>query len=65
MLLSRAAWDRLRDALYRLEAAAEDVALDLASGRPSRSDYIEAIAHLTDAVRELQDISVEPAAADV
>ena len=63
VLLSRRSWERLRDALYRLEAAAEDVARDLGAGRPTRADYVEAIAHLTEAVRELQEISVEPNAA--
>jgi len=63
VLLSRIAWERLRDALYRLEAAAEDVAHDLAAGRTTKADYVEAIAHLTEAVRELQEISVEPSAA--
>lgn len=62
VLLARYAWERLRDALYRLEAAAEDVAADLGAGRPTRADYVEAIAHLTSAVAELQEISVEPTA---
>ena len=62
MLLSRFAWDRLRDALYRLEAAAQDVALDVGSGRPTKADYAEALGHLTAAVRELQEIAVEPTA---
>ena len=62
MLLSRYAWERLRDALYRLEAAAQDVALDIGSGRPTKADYAEALGHLTAAVRELQEIAVEPAA---
>ncbi len=62
VLLSRFAWDRLRDALYRLEAAAQDVALDVGSGRPTKADYAEALGHLTGAVRELQEIAVEPTA---
>lgn len=62
VLLSRHAWERLRDALYRLEAAAQDVALDVGSGRPTRRDYAEALGHLTAAVGELQEISVEPVA---
>ncbi len=60
MVISRHAWDALRDALYRLEAAAEDVAVDLTGGRATKRDYVEAIAHLTSAVRDLQSISVEP-----
>ncbi len=62
MVLSRTAWLALRDALYRLESAAEDVALDLAAGRPTREDYLEALAHLGEAVRELLEVSVEPTA---
>lgn len=62
VLLTRRAWERLRDALYRLETAAEDVVGDLDTGRPTKSDYVEAIAHLTHAVRELQEVSVEPTA---
>ena len=62
VLLSRLAWDRLRDALYRLEAAAQDVVLDIGSGRPTKADYAEALGHLTAAVRELQEIAVEPTA---
>ena len=52
----------MRDALYRLESAAEDVAVDLGSGAPTRVDYINALAHLSEAVRQLQDVSVEPVA---
>lgn len=52
----------MRDALYRLESAAEDVAIDLEAGTPTKSDYVQALAHLSEAVRELQDVSVEPVA---
>jgi hypothetical protein len=62
VLLTRHAWERLRDALYRLEAAAQDVALDVGSGRPTRADYADALGHLTAAVRDLQEVSVEPTA---
>jgi hypothetical protein len=62
VIVSRRAWERLRDALYRLEAAAEDVAMDLLAGNPTKADYVEALAHLSEAVRELQDVSVEPVA---
>ena len=63
VLLGRRSWELLRDALYRLEAAAEDVGRDLAAGRATRADYLDAIAHLTAAVAELQEVSVEPTAA--
>ena len=62
VIVSRRAWDALRDALYRLESAAEDVAVDLESGTPTKTDYIQAIAHLSEAVRQLQEVSVEPVA---
>lgn len=62
VLLSRRTWEALRDALYRLEAASEDVAMDLMAGRPTRAEYVDALAHLTTAVRELQEIAVEPLA---
>lgn len=62
VIVSRRAWDALRDALYRLESAAEDVAIDLTSGAPVKADYVQALAHLTEAVRQLQDVSVEPIA---
>lgn len=62
VLLSRTAWEGLRDALYRLQTATEDVAMDVASGRPTKAEYIEALAHLTAAIRDLQEVSVEPVA---
>ena len=62
VLITRRSWEHLRDALYRLEAAAEDVAIDLGAGRATKQDYVQALAHLTAAVRDLQDIAVEPTA---
>ena len=62
VLISRRTWDHLRDALYRLETASEDVAMDLLAGRSTKAEYVEALAHLSAAVRELQDIAVEPIA---
>ena len=62
VLISRRVWDSLRDALYRLQTSAEDVAMDLSQGKPTRAGYVEAMAHLTQAVRELQEVSVEPLA---
>jgi hypothetical protein len=62
VLLSRRTWEHLRDALYRLEAAAEDVAHDLMAGRPTKAEYVEALAHLTAAVGDLQELAVEPIA---
>ena len=46
VLLSRRSWETLRDALYRLETATEDVAGDLVAGRPTKADYVDALAWL-------------------
>lgn len=62
VLISRRVWDQLRDALFRLQAATEDVAMDVMGGKPTKAEYIEALAHLTQAVSELQEVSVEPLA---
>ena len=62
VVLNRHTWERLRDALYRLEAAATDVALDVGSGAATKADYVEALGHLTAAVRDLQEVAVEPTA---
>jgi hypothetical protein len=62
VLISRRTWEHLRDALYRLETASEDVAMDLLSGRPTKTEYVEALAHLSAAARDLQDVAVEPIA---
>jgi len=62
VIITRRTWVQLRDALYRLEAAAEDVAIDLGAGRTTKADYVQALAHLSSAVRDLQDVAVEPTA---
>lgn len=62
VLVARHVWESLRDALYRLQAAAEDVALDTSGSRATKADYVAAVGHLTAAVRDLQEISVEPVA---
>jgi hypothetical protein len=36
--------------------------MDLMAGRPTKAEYIEALGHLTAAVRDLQEIAVEPIA---
>ena len=36
--------------------------MDLLSGRPTKTEYVEALAHLSAAVRDLQDVAVEPIA---
>lgn len=62
VIVTRRNWEFLRDALYRLQAAAEDVAMDLGTGRATKGDYVQALAHLSAAVRDLQDVAVEPTA---
>lgn len=36
--------------------------MDLLAGRTTKAEYVEALAHLTTAVRELQEVAVEPLA---
>ncbi len=36
--------------------------MDLMAGRPTKAEYVEALAHLSTAVRELQELAVEPIA---
>lgn len=52
LVLTRRAFDELRDRLYALEAAVEDVERDLA-GEPTDQDYRDAVAWLLDAARPL------------
>lgn len=51
---------RLHDQLYRLESALEDVAADL-QGQPSREEYRAALAHLSDAAKDLVGTVIEAA----
>lgn len=36
--------------------------MDLMAGRPTKAEYVDALAHLSAAVRDLQEIAVEPLA---
>ncbi len=36
--------------------------MDLVAGRPTKTEYVEALAHLSAAVLDLQEIAVEPLA---
>jgi hypothetical protein len=36
--------------------------MDLLAGRPTKAEYVDALAHLSAAVGDLQDIAVEPLA---
>jgi hypothetical protein len=53
--------DRLYDRLYALEAAVDDVAADLAGGRPTAAACRAALDHVVDAARDLAGFVVEPA----
>ncbi len=54
-------YQRLRDAVYVLEAALEDVATDL-RGAPTRADYAAAVMHLRLASVEVVEATPEPTA---
>jgi hypothetical protein len=58
-IVSVADLNRLHDLLYRLEAAVDDVAADLAATSTSGA-YRQAYAHLMDAVGDLVGTVVEP-----
>ena len=53
LVMTRRAMDELRDRLYVLEAAIDDVERDLA-GSPTKSDYQDAVEWLLDAARPLR-----------
>ena len=61
VLLAIHDYERLRDAVYVLEAAMEDVATDL-QGAPTKADYSAAIMHLRMAATEVVEASPEPTA---
>ena len=61
VLLAVGDYERLRDAVYVLESAIEDVAIDL-QGAPAKADYVAAIMHLRMAAAEVVEASPEPAA---
>ncbi len=54
LVLTRRAMDDLRDKLYVLACAVEDVERDLA-GAPTKGDYADAVRWLLDAARPLLD----------
>ena len=51
--MARQALDELRDRIYVLEAAVEDVERDLAAGEPSAQDLQDALGWLLAAARPL------------
>ena len=61
VLLSRRTFQELKDVLYAIEAALQDVDADIA-GASSPSEYREALWHLYHAAAEVRSASVEPRA---
>lgn len=61
MLIDRASFTRLRDTIYRIEAALEDVDGDL-SGTPTAASYRQAALHLYDAASGVRNLVFEPKA---
>lgn len=61
LMMSVDDYERLRDAVYVMEAALEDVDIDL-RGKPTRSEYAAAVAHLADAATAVIAASPEPTA---
>jgi hypothetical protein len=60
LVMARSELEQLRDALYVLEAAVEDVERDLATGSPTKQDYADAVAWLLQAARPLRDLAALP-----
>ncbi|MDX1448954.1 MAG: hypothetical protein R3246_07785 [Acidimicrobiia bacterium] len=61
VLISRGAFDELRDLLYRIEAALQDVDTDLAGGADS-DEYRQALWHLYRTAAAVRTVSFEPSA---
>lgn len=60
LVVTRAELDELGDLLFVLEAAVEDVERDL-SGRPAKSDYVEAVEWVLAAARPLIERGIQRA----
>lgn len=58
-MVTRATLDGLRDRLYVLEAALEDVDRDL-QGSPTKRDYAEAVAWLREAAAGVVELRLDP-----
>lgn len=61
ILMSRGAFEALRDLLYRIEAALQDVDTDLAGGADS-DEYRQALWHLYRTAAAVRTVSFEPRA---
>jgi len=62
VLVSRTAFEAIRDLMYRIEAALQDVDEDLRSGA-NPDEYRKALWHLYQAAGEVRAVSFEPRAA--
>ena len=61
MLLSRSGYVELRDLLYRIEAALQDIDGDIADGADSEA-YRQALWHLYRTAAGVRAVSIEPRA---
>ncbi len=61
VLISRTSFEQLRDLIYRIEAALQDVDTDLASGA-NPDEYRRALWHLYEAAADTRSFSFEPRA---
>jgi hypothetical protein len=61
ILIGRAAYEALRDLLYRIEAALQDVDQDLAEGS-APDEYRKALWHLYEAAADTRTVTFEPRA---
>ena len=64
VLLSRSTFGELRDVLYRIEAALQDIDGDIADGADSGA-YRQALWHLYRTAAEVRGVSLEPRAVGV
>ncbi len=60
LVVARSELDDLRDQLYVLEAAVEDVTRDLAGPSPSKQEYADAVSWLLQAARPLASLAALP-----
>jgi hypothetical protein len=61
VLFTRSGFEAIRDLLYRIEAALQDVDLDLAEGAES-DEYRKALWHLYEAAGAVRTVTLEPRA---
>jgi hypothetical protein len=59
--MSRSSFESLRDLIYRIEAALQDVDADLASGAEPE-EYRRALWHLYEAAADARSLTFEPKA---